>query len=324
MLIFVVAVAVTVLVLTRDRGPSRRGLSRPELTWVHNYGGWWAATYDQQNGLYAQATLASNRQALVAPFASLRGCRPSYRRAAEPTPKSFAEVRDLSLSACRWASRAADDYARTRRVPSAKAQLLGGVLDLISADRGLMRHLVLESHLPMHEGPSKGSRVDTRYSAAATHTVFTNTQVRCWSSKDWAATRRETRALGDETSRKFYGAADAFQGVVNLSPESCRTLDRLAYDGNHAVDDKLVRVLVELGSQAERGHGERSPVAAECDGLQDVDSIAAGLGANPPEARSLAKRAWALYRTKRLHASLWTAACRNGGPLDKDETTPWP
>ena len=324
MLMFVAAVAVTVLVLTRDRGPSRRGLSQSELTWVHKYGGWWAGAYDQQNGLYAQATLASSRQTLVAPFASLRACRPSYDRAAEPTPKSFAEVRDLSLSACRWANRAADDFARTRRVPSAKARLLGGVLDLISADRRLMQHLVLQSQLPVHEGPAKGSRIDARYSTAVTSTVFTNTQVRCWSAKDWAAIRRETSALGEETSRKFYGAADAFQGVVNLSPETCKTLDRLVYDGNTAVDDKLVRALVEVGREAERGGGEGSPVAAECDGMQDVDSLAAGVGVRPAEASALGQRAWELYRSKRLHASLWTADCRNGGPLDKDATAPWP
>jgi hypothetical protein len=324
MLLFVAALAVTVLVLTRDRGPSRRGLSRPELTWVHRYGGWWAGTYDRQNGLYEEATLASSREALIAPFASLRGCRSSYRHVAEPTPKSFADVRALSLSACRWASRAADDYARMRRVPSAKAKLLGGVLDLISADRGLMQHLVLESHLPLRDGPAKGSRVDARYSHATTNAVFTGTQVRCWSAKDWAAIQRETSALGAETSRKFYGAADAFQGVVNLSPKTCTTLDRLAYGGNTGVGDKLVRALVELGSQAERGGGVGSSVAAECDAVQDVDSIAAGIGAPRAEAEKLAQRAWQLYRSRRLHVSLWTADCRNGGPLDKDATARWP
>jgi hypothetical protein len=320
----VAALAVTVLVLTRDRGPSRRGLSPSELSWVHRYGGWWAGTYDQQNGLYEQATLASSREALVAPFASLRECQSSYRHVAEPTPKSFADVRDLSLSACRWATRAADDYARMRRVPSAKAKLLGGVLDLISADRGLMQHLVLESHLPVRAGPAKGSRIDARYSQAVTNAVFTSTQVRCWSAKDWSAIQRETSALGVETSRKFYGAAEAFQGVVNLSPETCKKLDRLAYGANAAVDDKLVRALVELGSQAERGGGEGSPVAAECDAVQDVDSIASGLGVRHAEAENLAQRAWQLYRSKRLHASLWMADCRNGGPLDKDATARWP
>ena len=159
MLIFVAAVAVTVLVVTRDRGPSRRWLSRSELTWV-----------------------------------------------------------------------------------------LGGVLDLISADRRLMQHLVLESRLPVTKDPQKGSRIDARYSSVATSTVFSNTQVRCWSAKDWAAIRRETSALGEETSRKFYGA----------------------------------------------------------------------------EASALGQRAWQLYRTKRLHASLWSADCRNGGPLDKDASARWP
>jgi hypothetical protein len=233
-------------------------------------------------------------------------------------------VRNLSLSACQWANRAADDFARTRRVPFAKARLLGGVLDLISADQGLMRHLVLQSDLPVREGPAKESRVDARYSAAATHTVSTNTQVRCWSPNDWAAIERETAALGEETSRKFYGAAQAFQGVVNLSPASCRTLDRLAYGRSSTVDEDITRALIELGSEAERGGGEASPVAAECDGVQDVDSIAHGLGARPAVARSLAQRAWTLYRTKRLHTSLWSADCRNGGRLDKDVTAPWP
>jgi hypothetical protein len=324
MLLFVAALAVTTLVLTRDRGPSRRGLSEQDLAWVHTYGGWWAGAYDHLNSTYNQATQASSREALVRPFASLRRCRPSYRRAAEPTPKGFAEVRDFSLSACRWASRAADDYERYRRVSTAKQRLLGGVLDLISADRRLMQHLVLESDPPLREGPSKGSRVDSRYSSAATSVVYTHTQVRCWSAKDWAAIQRETAALGAETSRKFYGAADAFQGVVNLSPDSCRTLDRFVYAGNRTVDDKLVRALVELGNGAQRGGGEGSSVASECDAVQDVDALAAGLGAQPPVARDLAQRAWELYRSKRLHPTLWSADCRNGGSLDKDDTASWP
>lgn len=314
----------TVIFVTRDRGPSQRGLSGPELAWVHTYGGWWAGAYDELNGLYGRATLTSSRQALVGPFKSLRRCRASYRRAAEPSPASFAEVRDLSMSACQWADRAAKEYARSRSVPRAKVRLLGGVLDLISADRRLMQHLVLESHLPERAEPSKESRVDSRYSAAATHTVSSNIEVRCWSARDWGAIQRETAALGAETSRKFFGAAEAFQGVAHLSPQTCGTLDQLAYNGNAAVDDKLVRALIEVGSQAERGRGVASPVAAECYGVQDVDSIAPALGARPAEALGLARRAWRLYRAKRLHATLWMGDCRNGGPLQKDATTPWP
>ncbi len=178
--------------------------------------------------------------------------------------------------------------------------------------------------LPTEDQPSSESRIDSRYSQATSTVVAFNIEVRCWSPDDWAAIRRETAALGAETSRTFFGVADAFEGVANLSPSTCESLDQLAYERRADPSPELVAALTSLGRESEHGAGEGRPKEAQCDALQDVRPLATGLGAAPADAASLASLAWRVYRTKQLEPQLWTAECRNEGPFDKNGRNVWP
>ena len=222
-MIFAAALAVAVVVLTSGHGPTHKGLSEGELRWVHAYGGWWASEFDRLAGVYDATTGATSLVSLVRPYAELRGCLRGYRRAADDVPGSLSDIDEPSVRACTWAHRAGDDFVRRRYPPSAKRMLGNGVGALVAADRALVGHLVLERDLPEADEPTTASRVDARYSAAATDVVAFNLEVRCWDREDWAAIRRETAALGVETSRKFFGAADAFEGVATFRRPRARS-----------------------------------------------------------------------------------------------------
>ena len=296
---------------------------------MHDFGTWWSAEYETVNAaLVATTTAADNRQ-LVRPFAALKRCKPSYDRIAGPAPEVLRPVEDESMRACTWASRAAALVGLDRYVPNAKrrAPLGEAIGSLITADRELLARLILTRNLPAEAEPTEESRIDSRYSAAATDVIAFNIEVRCWSAEDWAAIQRETAALGAETSRKFFGVADAFLGVANLSPRTCGTLDELAYDRRRVTAARsraLLDALLALGRESERGAGENGEAEAQCDALQDVRPLAARLGATRAEAGRLASLGWRLYRTKRIDRELWTAECRNDGPFDNDSTDVWP
>lgn len=315
--------------VTRDTRPSEHGLSSEELRWVHDFGTWWSAEYATVNAALVAATTVTDNRELVRPFAALRRCKPSYERVAGPAPGTLGPVEDESMRACTWAGRAAGLVGLDSYVPNAKrGTTLGEAIGaLISADRELLARLVLTRTLPTEAEPTEESRIDSRYTAVATDVIASNIEVRCWSAGDWAAIRREAAALGPETSRKFFGAADAFLGVANLSPRTCQSLDGLAYKGRRVTAGRsraLLEALLSLGRESEQGAGESADAEAQCDALQDVRLLAAGLGATRAEAGRLALLGWRLYRTKRLDPELWTPDCRNDGPFDKDSSDVWP
>jgi hypothetical protein len=296
---------------------------------VHDYGTWWSSEFSTVNAALAATATVNDIHELVRPFAALRRCKPSYDRVAGRAPEGLAAVEDESMRACRSAERAAGLIGLDRYVPNAKRQstLSEVITALIGADRELVARLVLTRKLPTEARPTEESRIDSRYSEVVTDVVLFNTEVRCWSAVDWAAIRRETAALGPETSRAFFGAADAFLGVANLSPRACRSLDSLAYEGRRVTAARsraLLVALLSLGRESEHGAGDGADPEAQCDGLQDVRPLAAGLGATRAEADRLASLGWRLYRTKRLDPELWTAECRNDGPFDKDGSDVWP
>jgi hypothetical protein len=269
---------------------------------------------------------ATDVRQLTGPYQALGDCEQSYRRIAGKSPKALQPVEDESMRACRSAERAASLVATNRYVANAERQtaLTGVFTGLISADRELVARLVLSRDLERTDRPAEESRIDTTYSQAASYVVSFNIEARCWAPGDWAAIRRETAALGAETSRKFFGAAGAFEGVANLSPRSCAALGRLAYHGKSGVGRGLLEALLSLGRESERGAAVGAAAEAQCDALQDVAPLASRLGARRAEARGLAALGWQLYRTKRLDPQLWTPACRNDGPFDKSSVDVWP
>jgi hypothetical protein len=329
LLLLIAAFVAGVIYVTRDQRPSQHGLTAEELSYVHDYGSWWSSEFAEVGNAAAATRGATDLRQLAGPYTALGNCEPSYRRVAGKAPKALQAVEDESLGACRWAERAAGLVGTNRYVPNAERQktLTETTTRLISADRELVARLVLSRNLERAEEPVEESRIDIKYSQAATDVIAFNIEVRCWSRDDWAAIRRETAALGAETSRKFFGAAGAFEGVANLSPGSCAVLDRLAYEREPVTSAgrrPLLEALLSLGRESEGAADVGAPAEAQCDALQDVRPLASRLGATPVEARGLAKLGWQLYRTKRLDPALWTPACRDDGPFDKNAVDVWP
>ena len=322
--LFVVALVVGVFVLTRSADD--RGLSKDELAWVHGYGSWWPTELATVSRAYEASTQSTYLRQLRRPFAALARCRDSYRRDVGSAPKRLEGVESFSMRACSRAERAVEELRRDPRLPVPRRTRF--VRDafgfLISADRELTRHLVLDSSPPARDEPTESSRTDTRYSAAVTDVTSFNLDVRCWSPSDWAATQREVAALGPETAKRFFGAAGAFQGTVNLSPGTCDTLDRFAYRGEGAPSRELVAALLRLGRESEQAHGFGEPREAQCDGLQDMRGVARELGASAAAANALASRAWRLYRTRQVDPQLFSLRCRDNGPWDKRAGVLWP
>jgi hypothetical protein len=315
-----------VIYVTRDQRPSQHGLSTVELRYVHDYGAWWSSEFAQISRAAAVTRGATDVRQLTGPYKALGDCKRSYRRVAGKAPKALQPVEDESMRACKWAERIAGFVATSRYVANAERQkaLTGVFTGLISADRELVARLVLSRDLERTDRPAAESRIDTTYSQAASYVVAFNIEARCWTPDDWAAIRRETAALGAETSRKFFGAAGAFEGVANLSPRSCTALGRLAYHRKSGGRRGLLEALLSLGRESERGAAVGAAPEAQCDALQDVAPLASRLGASPAEARRLAALGWQLYRTKRLDPQLWTPACRNDGLFDKSSSNVWP
>jgi hypothetical protein len=327
--LLIAALAAGVVYVTRDQRPSHPGLSRVELRYVHDYGRWWSEEFAQVGSALAATRAATDIRQLAGPYHALGNCRRSYERIAGDAPKALEPVENESMRACKWAERAPGLVGLDRYVPNAeRQQTLGGAMtSLIGADRELLARLVLSRDLERTDQPAEESRIDARYSQAASDVIAFNTEVRCWSRQDWAAIRRETTALGAETARRFFGAAGAFEGVANLSPRACESPDRLAYDRKAARGLErraLVEALLSLGREAERGAGVGAAAEAQCDGLQDVRPLATRLGATAAQSGELAALGWQLYRTRRLDPELWTPACRNEGLFDKDARNLWP
>jgi hypothetical protein len=323
MALLIVAFGVAVFALTRPH-TQHSGLSAAELRWVRGYGGWWSSQLGVFDAALAASTQSTVLSQLRRPFAALRACDRAYGRRAGVAPKSLRDVDSLSRQACSRGLAAADELRRRPTVPDPRRTriLLTAEDSMISADRALTDHLVLERSLPTASRPGGASRSDARYSAAATDVLDYNLDVRCWSPKDWAAIGREARALGTETARRFFGAANAFEGTANLSPQTCASLDRLAYKADASGGTALAVALATLGREGEIGSSDRAGAEAECDGLQDVRGLATKLGASHAESGRLAAVALRLYRGGRLGER--SPKCRNGGPWDMSGSRLWP
>jgi hypothetical protein len=177
--------------------------------------------------------------------------------------------------------------------------------------------------LPLRDGPGRRSRIQIRYTFAASRLVEEQVTVSCFSPADWR------RKLGPGSKPgKVGGFVELYGAVGNLAPPVCRRLDRLVYRGERP------RVLPDLGytaqavlvlaHEAQHATGIRDEAKAECYAMQFVEPLARKLGADASYASVLEDFAWT--RIYPLEPRAYSSdECRPGGKLDvRKRVSAWP
>ena len=168
--------------------------------------------------------------------------------------------------------------------------------------------------LPTRGGLVESSRIEPRFSEAASEVAHTRVTVRCWSAADWPRIERVARAEGSALI-DLAGLADPTTGTADLSPEVCRDLVGIAY-GNARTGANAAFGLTVLAHEATHLREDSGTEAVtECFAMQRDVEAAAKLGLTDAEARSLARLYWTDIYPENL-PEYSTPDCRNGGPYD--------
>jgi hypothetical protein len=173
--------------------------------------------------------------------------------------------------------------------------------------------------LPVVAGVASESRIEPYLSRLARAIVHRrDVEVRCWSPRHWRPIRVALAAGALEPGTS---------GRAHLPAEECNRLVAFANRPTDVRGRQRIELAVAVAAFAhdvEHLAGERAEPAAECRGMQRIDSIAGLLGAPRPLARGLAALYWTqLYpRNPRRYRS---SECRDGGAFDIDRTLDlWP
>jgi hypothetical protein len=173
--------------------------------------------------------------------------------------------------------------------------------------------------LPTLAGPSLKSRIDPTLSQAAEDFAGMRVQVRCWSAGDWTRLALAHEYGNRREAARLAGYAGA--GRLHIPSRSCDALLSFTTYGRNwweASDDLLL-----FAHELQHVRGVHDEAAAECYGLQSVDSLARRLGASVDDARFLA---WlASFHYLEDLPEYRSPHCREGGALDlHSERTDWP
>lgn len=172
------------------------------------------------------------------------------------------------------------------------------------------------------------SRVEPRFSTAATTLAGRAVDVRCYSYSDWARLDAEWRAwVGRDLSGTNGYVRRSDPGKLHLSPGICGRLVEITYTGYRPRQPERRRFLGEallvLAHEAQHSAGVLSEPVADCYGLQRVRPLARMLGVPKAYAAILARAA--LQVSQRNPTHLRSKECRNGGQLDLNpKTNIWP
>jgi hypothetical protein len=112
---------------------------------------------------------------------------------------------------------------------------------------------------------------------------------------------------------------------TDLDEETCSELDRFA-EGKAGPNEqaKVARALHVLAHESSHLAGVRDEAAADCFGLQRTAFVAQSLGADPVEAKRLARLAL-VERTVTAPADYRSSECHDGGELDLNPgSSVWP
>ena len=185
--------------------------------------------------------------------------------------------------------------------------------------------------LPTIAGRSSVSRIEPRFSGAASTLAGKPVEVRCWNQADWSGLDDEWRASTGTGLLAMKGYTRKSQpGTMHLSPLVCARLVAFTYSKarptkrNVRAQEDLAVALGVLAHEAQHSAGILDEATAECYGLQRVRPLARTLGASRDYAAFMARVAWKqLYPL--LPANYRSPECRNDGALDLNpRTNTWP
>lgn len=176
---------------------------------------------------------------------------------------------------------------------------------------------------PLPRGRDAGeSRVDPGFSRAASLVAEKEVEARCWAPADWKRLMVEERAYTrGRVNERVLGFASAGGERLNLAPQICHALGRLAYGDARPTERRqafaLALAVATLAHESIHAAGVADERAAECHGLQWLARTAEEIGVDRAYAERLARTYWAHY--DRLPTMYRSNECKDGGELDLDE-----
>jgi hypothetical protein len=166
-------------------------------------------------------------------------------------------------------------------------------------------------------------------SEIAGSSVGVRPDVYCWQPAGWAPFFEQYAIVrgGEETSLK--GIADNARNRIDLDPGVCTALRsylrRMRPNSLSYENFEIAEALIVLTHQAEHLKApSASEAEVECSAVQHVRPLVRAAGWGPEYANELALQGWELSY-QRLAPAFRTAACRDGGPLDRNpRSSAWP
>ena len=201
--------------------------------------------------------------------------------------------------AVRWSTRRRDALGRPRDLPVWSLSLL--VLTAVGAAiPGALRRV--EEH---------------RLASVASRLVGRTVSVHCQS------TAGALVDAGAELGFVPYDAAGVPRPTTTLKRDPCRDLKSYLNGGKDNPSTNQVVAVHVLTHESMHMRGETSEAVAECEALQRDELTATMLGANPKQARHLARSYWLLVYPQ-VADDYRTSDCAPGGALDEGlPTAPW-
>lgn len=318
-----------ILVTARTKPPRRPFASLAELRWAAAWNAWRGRT--ELAAERVGAAFEGSPTEADLPAGALRRLGSCGRDVAAlgPVPSTrLVEVVRATAEACEryeLAVAALDESGPADGLPPEAAFAYDHLLDADRELRAFVPGLDRDTDpLPFLDRPTSRSRIQIRYTHAASRLLGEQVTVRCYGLADW---RREVAEAGGSPGR-VAGFVQEHSVSGNLSPATCRWLDRLAYRKRplEALMDKarVAHALATLGHEAQHALGTRKESVAECYGMQRIRPLARAFGATPVYADELARLFWEgiyPYVPKRYSSE----QCRPGGRLDLRPQSPaWP
>ena len=232
------------------------------------------------------------------------------------------------------ATAAALDRAPAQRTPAQTERCPGGQVHVPGADVGIEG---VDGCLPVAAGSGTETRVNDLYGRIAAEVIaHAGTRARglenrqplvvCWGRADWEPLQVRFRASGvDFGLNDPYGWVAPSRRVINLSPQVCGRLDRIAYGDDRPDHWAFATAVSTLAHEAMHVAGIWDEGIADCYALQLTVLTALGLGAEPEYAEALRVHNFEFHGEYAGGSAYDSPDCYEGGPLDLDLDDPsWP